>query len=67
MTIVRSLVYGYLGAVLGGLGVALVAVPFGISYAEAAGTAVPVGIVMGTLGLALPWGRVALARARGRR
>ena len=67
MTILRSVVYGYLGAVLAGLVVAVIATPFGLAADTAAAAAVPAGIVFGTIGLILPWRRAALATVRRRR
>ena len=67
MTALRSVLYGYLGAVAAGLFVGLAAAPFGIPSDTVATAAVPVGIVFGTLGLLLPWRHAALATVRRRR
>ncbi len=55
MTLVRSIIYGYLGAILGGLAVAAVAMPLNASLETAAGAASVTGIVLGLMGLMLPW------------
>jgi hypothetical protein len=67
MTAIRSLVYGYLGAVIAGVMVAAVAATFGVPADAAAKAAVPAGVVFGTIGLLLPLRRAALATVRGRR
>ena len=68
MTVVRSLVYGYLGAILAGLAVAAVAVPLNAPVESAAGAASITGVVFGLLGLMLPWRQAAVAAiARPRR
>ena len=62
--IVKSVAWGYLGAVLAGLLVAVVGVAFGLSEATVAAAAAPTGIVFGLLGLSLVWLRpVARAKA----
>ena len=55
MTLIRSIVYGYLGAILGGLAVAVVAMPLHASMETVAGAASVTGIVLGLMGLMLPW------------
>ncbi len=67
MTIFRSIVYGYIGAILGGLIVALVAVPLNTSLETAAGAASVTGIVLGLLGLMLPWRQAAFMAASRRK
>ena len=66
MTLVRSIIYGYLGAILGGLAVAVVAMPLDASLETVAGAASVTGVVLGLLGLMLPW-RLAAAEASSRR
>ena len=53
--IVKSVVWGYAGAVLAGLLIAVFGVIFGLSEATIAATAAPTGIVFGLLGLSLVW------------
>ncbi len=53
--IVKSVAWGYAGAVLAGLLVAVVGVAFGLSEATVATAAAPTGIVFGVLGLSLVW------------
>lgn len=68
MIILRSIVYGYLGAVLGGLAVAVVALALQTPLDTTVGAAAVTGAVFGLLGLLLPWRRAAMAPARaGRR
>ncbi len=62
----KSVAYGYAGAILAGLIVAVVGVVFGLSDETAAAAAVPTGIVCGGLGLCLVWCRPAAARIRQR-
>ncbi len=57
--IVKSVVWGYSGAVLAGLLIAVVGVVFGLSEATIAAAAAPTGIVFGLLGLSLVWLRPA--------
>ncbi len=57
MRVVRSVIYGYLGAILGGLLVAIVGVAMGFSEASIAAASVPTGVVFGALGLSLMWWR----------
>ena len=61
MTLFRSIVYGYLGAILGGLAVAVVAMPLHASTETVAGAASVTGIVLGLMGLMLPWRKAARA------
>ncbi len=66
--IVKSVVWGYAGAILAGLLIAVVGVVFGLSEATIAATAAPTGIVFGLLGLSLVWLRpAASAKAATRR
>ncbi len=53
--IVKSVAWGYAGAVLAGLLIAVVGVVFGLSEATVATAAAPTGIVFGVLGLSLVW------------
>jgi hypothetical protein len=53
--IVKSVVWGYAGAILAGLLIAVVGVVFGLSEATIAAAAAPTGIVFGLLGLSLVW------------
>ncbi len=64
MTVLRSLLYGYLGAILGGLVVAVVALPLDASMGTAASAASVTGMMFGMFGLMLPWRRAALAAAQ---
>ena len=59
MTIVRSILYGYLGAILGGLVVAAVALPLNTSTETAAEAATITGMIFGLLGLMRPWRQAA--------
>jgi energy-converting hydrogenase Eha subunit A len=67
MTAIRSVVYGYLGAVIAGVVVAAIAAMFGVPTDAAAKAAVPAGVVFGTIGLLLPLRRAALVSVRERR
>lgn len=67
MTIIRSLIYGYLGAIIGGLAVAVVAVPLQASLEAAAGAAAVTGVVFGLFGLLLPWRQALMVPVRARR
>lgn len=62
----RSLAYGYAGAALGGLMVAIVGLPLGLTVDTAPSVAAPAGLILGFAGLALPWRRRALARLHRR-
>ncbi len=64
MRVVRSLIYGYLGAILGGLLVAVVGLAMGFSEASIAAASVPTGVVFGALGLSLMWWRPIIKRTR---
>jgi MFS superfamily sulfate permease-like transporter len=66
VTLVRSIIYGYLGAILGGLGVAIVALPLETSLETVAGAASVTGVILGLLGLMLPWRQAAVAAGRRR-
>ena len=67
MTVLRSVLYGYLGAILAGVVVAVIATALGVPVDSAAVAAAPAGIVFGTIGLLLPWRRAALATVRRHR
>jgi hypothetical protein len=64
--ILKSVAWGYAGAVFAGLLIAVIGIVFGLSEATVAATAAPTGIVFGVLGLSLVWLRptIALARAK---
>jgi cation transporter-like permease len=64
MRVVRSMIYGYLGAILGGVLVAVVGVAMGFSEQSIAAAAVPTGVVFGVLGLSLMWWRPIAGRTR---
>ncbi len=66
MTIIRSLIYGYLGAILGGLVVAVIAAPLQTSIETVAGAAAVTGVVFGFMGLLLPWRQTLAAPVRAR-
>jgi hypothetical protein len=65
--IVKSVAWGYAGAILAGLLIAIVGVIFGLSEETVAATAAPTGIVFGVLGLSLVWLRPARAKAAAKR
>lgn len=67
MVLVKSLAFGYLGAILAGLLVAVFGLAAGLSQETIVAAAAPTGIVFGTLGLSLVWLRPIAARVRGRR
>jgi hypothetical protein len=60
---VKSVLWGYAGALLAGLLIAVIGVVFGLSEATVVAAAAPTGIVFGLLGLSLVWLRPA-ARAK---
>ncbi len=64
MRVVRSVIYGYLGAILGGLLVAIVGLAMGFSQESITVASVPTGVVFGALGLSLIWWRPIAARSR---
>lgn len=66
MTIIKSVIYGYMGAILAGLVIAVVGVGFGLSQEAVAAAAMPTGIVFGLVGLSAAWWRPALARIKSR-
>jgi hypothetical protein len=63
MRVFRSVIYGYLGAILGGLLVAIVGVALDFSHESIAAASVPTGVVFGMLGLSLLWWRPIAQRA----
>ncbi len=65
--IVKSVAWGYAGAVLAGLLIAVIGVVFGLSEATVAAAAAPTGIVFGLLGLSLVWLRPAPAKVAAKR
>ena len=64
MRVVRSLIYGYLGAILAGLLVAVVGFVAELSPDAIAAASVPTGVVFGVLGLSLVWWRPIAERVR---
>jgi len=66
MVLVKSLAFGYLGAILAGLLVTVFGMAFGLSQETIVAAAAPTGIVFGTLGLSLVWLRPVAARLRSR-
>ena len=63
--IFKSVAWGYAGAVLAGLLIAVVGVVFGLSE-ETVAAAAPTGIVFGLLGLSLVWLRPARPPVRAK-
>ena len=65
----RSFLYGWLGAIIAGVLVAVCAVVLGIPEDRMVAISTPAGVLFGVVGLSLPWTqRLAHARAaRGRR
>ena len=63
MRVVWSVIYGYIGAILGGLLVAVVGVALGLSQESIVAASVPTGVVFGALGLTLIWWRPIAGRA----
>ena len=67
MRIVKALIYGYLGAVLAGLIVALAGAGFDLSYATVVSSASLSGAAFGIVGFTLPWWQpLVAARSRSR-
>ncbi len=64
--IIKSVAWGYAGAVLAGLLIAVIGVVFGLSEETVAATAAPTGIVFGLLGLSLVWLRPTQTPKRAR-
>ena len=64
--IFKSVAWGYAGAVLAGLLIAVVGVVFGLSEETVAAAAAPTGIVFGLLGLSLVWLRPARVPVRAK-
>ncbi len=64
--IVKSVAWGYAGAVIAGLLIAVIGVVLGLSEATVAAAAAPTGIVFGMLGLSLVWLRPARPHARAK-
>ncbi|MDX1575899.1 MAG: hypothetical protein R3285_06880 [Kiloniellales bacterium] len=58
------MIYGYLGAILGGLLVAVVGIALGLSQESIVAASVPTGVVFGALGLTLIWWRPIAERVR---
>ena len=65
--LVKSVAWGYAGAVIAGLVIAVIGVVFGLSEATVAAAAAPTGIVFGVLGLSLVWLRPVPAKAAAKR
>ena len=65
--IFKSVAWGYAGAVLAGLLIAMIGVAFGLSEETVAATAAPTGIVFGLLGLSLVWLRPDRTKAAAKR
>ena len=53
----RSLLYGWLGAILAGLAVGMTGVAFGMLTESVVAVSTAMGVVVGVLGLSLPWVR----------
>jgi membrane associated rhomboid family serine protease len=65
--VVKAILYGYVGAVLAGLLVALAGTGLDLSYGATVSTASLSGAVFGILGFTVPWWRpMILARSRSR-
>ncbi len=64
--IFKSVAWGYAGAVIAGLLIAVVGVVFGLSEETVAAAAAPTGIVFGMLGLSLVWLRPTRAPRRAK-
>lgn len=64
--VVKSVLYGYAGAILAGLAVGILGVGLEMSEQAVAMTATPAGIVFGLLGLSFAWWRPALVRVKSR-
>ena len=62
VVILKSLLFGYLGAVLAGLIVGIVGAVVEASPAVVASTASPIGIAAGVLAFSVPWLRPLAAR-----
>ncbi len=65
--IFKSVAWGYAGAVLAGLLIAVIGAALGLSEETVVAAAAPTGIVFGILGLSLVWLRPARARAAAKR
>jgi hypothetical protein len=55
--VLKSIAYGYMGAVLAGLIMGVIGFGFGMSQEAIAAAATPTGIVFGLAGLTLAWWR----------
>ncbi len=64
--VLRSLLYGYLGAIVAGLAVGVAGFALELPQDTVATAATPTGIALGLMGLSLPWARPTLARIRRR-
>ena len=65
--VVKSVAWGYAGAILAGLIVAVIGVVFGLSEETVVAAAAPTGVVFGVLGLSMVWWRPAVARISTKR
>ncbi len=64
MRVVRSVIYGYLGAILGGVLVAVIGIAVGFPEESIVAASVPTGVVFGAIGLSLIWWRPIAERSR---
>ncbi len=64
MRVVRAVIYGYLGAILGGLLVAVIGIAVGFPEESIVAASVPTGVVFGAIGLSLIWWRPIAERSR---
>ncbi|HSR71839.1 MAG TPA: hypothetical protein VLL72_05600 [Kiloniellales bacterium] len=67
MKVVKSILYGYAGAILAGLLVAIAGVTFGLPEPMIVAAAGPTGLVFGLLGLSWVWWRPLVHKAKIRR
>ncbi len=68
MRVMRALLYGYGGAILAGLLVAVVGAGFDLSYGTVVSSATLSGAAFGIVGFTLPWWQPLIAvRSRSRR
>jgi hypothetical protein len=65
MRVLKALLYGYAGAVLAGLMVALAGAGFDLSYGTVVSSASVSGAILGIAGFTLPWWQPSIA-ARSR-
>lgn len=67
MKVVKSILYGYAGAILAGLLVAIAGVTLGLPEPTIVAAAGPTGLVFGLLGLSWVWWRPLAQKAKIRR